>query len=1370
MRKLLFFLVVCVLGAGRLSGQSDQYRFSRIDINQGLSHNQVSAFLKDSRGFLWIGTVSGLNRYDGYTVRVLGTDLPDSALVGNTSIDKLFEDPDGRIWINATSVYEPATETFSQDIASIMQAYGLPAGTLSDIKRDKTGRYWFVHARRGLFTYTPAADNGRRLRSIVLTDTSRVTALAETHDGAFWVMHSSGVLELLNAKDLAVINTNDFLGKNVGSPFDYRMIADADGDLWIYLSDQTRGVYHFERQHQTFTHIDGQSAPLRLNTDIVRGVAVDNQGLIWVGTDHGGINIIDKKRRTVRYVRNNPEDSKSLSQNTITNLYKDDQGIIWVGTYKQGVCYYHEGIIRFPLYRHEPSNASGLSYDDVNRFVEDDAGNLWIGTNGGGLIYFDRGRHTFTPYVNVPGNNKSLSSNVIVSLVIDHTHTLWVGTYFGGLNAFDGRTFTRFRPDPKDPGSLSDDNVWELFEDSQKQLWVGTLRGGLDEYDRHTHSFRHYRSGDFNSIRANYISVVTEDHENNIWVGTNAGIDVLVRKTGRIIHYGHDDKRPGSLSNNNVLSIFDDSRGFIWVGTPGGLNLFDRKTRTFRAFRITDGLPHNTVLTILEDKPRNLWMSTPNGLSHLTIGGTDEAPSFAFKNYDESDGLPGKQFNENAAYRTRRGELVFGGGNGFTIFRPEQIGVNTVKPKVVLTDFQLFNRSLKAGEETNGDVVLSRSITVTDALQLHHNQNVFSIEFAALSYIHPEKNRYQYILEGFNDQWLTTDGKSRRVTFTNLDPGEYTFRVRASNNDGLWSDNEVALRISILPPFWKTRAAMFMYGIFVLGALLLTRRLIQQRERVKFAIEQERQEAQRMHELDMMKIQFLTNVSHEFRTPLTLILTPLEKLLKHTHDVAQQEQFQMIHRNAKRLLNLVNQLLDFRKLEVQEIRFNPSEGDIVSFIRDTVYSFSDLSEKKDIKLEFVTSLTTLETIFDQDKLEKILFNLLSNAFKFTPEHGSVRVTLNVVPIAADAGSNTGTALEIAVADTGIGIPADKLERVFDRFFQNDVPKSMVNPGTGIGLSIVREFVRAHGGTVTVTSVPDRGSTFTVLLPLRDLAAAATPEVITETVEPAPVAEPLAENADKRPVLLLVEDNEDFRFYLKDNLRQQYQVLEGRNGKEGLQQALQHLPDLIVSDVMMPEMNGIELCRRLREDQRVSHIPVILLTARTGEEQKVEGFDVGADDYITKPFSFEILQSRVKNLIHQREAFHRDFRRQIDVKASDVKITSLDEKLIQNAIKLVEDNIADAEFSVEHLSRELGMSRVHLYKKLMALTGKAPLEFIRSIRLQRAAQLLEKSQLTVSEVAYQVGFNNPKYFARYFKEEFHMLPSAYAGLHRKNQLQ
>jgi DNA-binding response OmpR family regulator len=481
-------------------------------------------------------------------------------------------------------------------------------------------------------------------------------------------------------------------------------------------------------------------------------------------------------------------------------------------------------------------------------------------------------------------------------------------------------------------------------------------------------------------------------------------------------------------------------------------------------------------------------------------------------------------------------------------------------------------------------------------------------------------------------------------------------------------------------------------------------------------------------------------------------------------DPGQKTQFELIYRNAKRLLNLVNQLLDFRKLEVEEIKFNPSEGDIISFIKETVFSFSDLSEKKDVKLHFFSNVERYETLFDQDKLEKILFNLLSNAFKFTPEHGAISVRLEVT---------AEHDLLLKVEDTGIGIPADKLERIFDRFFQTELPSTFVNQGSGIGLSITKEFVKAHGGTIEVESQVGKGTCFTVRIPVKDVLSPGKVLTHEEVSMPVPMTSPdergaIAENGQLRQSLLIVEDNEDFRFYLKDNLRMNYQILEARDGQDGWEMVLNHLPDLVVTDVMMPRMNGIELCKRIKQDDRTSHTPVILLTARTAAEQKLEGFEMGADEYITKPFNFEILQSRIRNLIHKREIFQKEFQKRINVKASNLQVTSLDEKLIQKALKIVEEKIADPEFSVEDLSHELGMSRVHLYKKLQALTGKAPLEFIRTIRLQHAAQLLEKSQLTVSEVAYKVGFNNPKYFAKYFKEEFNVLPSVYASHKRKDR--
>jgi DNA-binding response OmpR family regulator/nitrogen-specific signal transduction histidine kinase len=536
-------------------------------------------------------------------------------------------------------------------------------------------------------------------------------------------------------------------------------------------------------------------------------------------------------------------------------------------------------------------------------------------------------------------------------------------------------------------------------------------------------------------------------------------------------------------------------------------------------------------------------------------------------------------------------------------------------------------------------------------------------------------------------------------------------------------------------------------------------------------LEQERAEANRVHELDMMKIKFFTNISHEFRTPISLIITPLEKILKNTGEGEQKSQLEMIYRNGKRLLNLVNQLLDFRKMEVQEIKLSLSEGDIVQFVKDISNSFSDLSEKKNIKFSYHSSLKELNTLFDQDKLEKILFNLLSNAFKFTPQGGqvSVEVLLKESNVLVNEGKKW---LEIRVKDSGIGIAKDKQDKIFERFFQNDLPGNLVNQGSGIGLAITKEFVKIHGGSIWVESEPEKGSCFIINLPITQINSVDIGHVQLEEVIREQTSNHFGRfsfNVKKDPHkqnLLLVEDNEDFRFYLKDNLKTHYNILEAPNGRLGWELALAEIPDLIVSDVMMPEMNGVELCKKVREDIRTSHIPLILLTARTAEEQKLEGFESGASDYVTKPFNFEILLSRIKNLIAQKELIKRSFQKHIDVDASEVSITSMDEKLIKKAIQLVESNISNPDFSVEELSREIGMSRVHLYKKLSSLTGKTPIEFIRVIRIKRAAQLLEKSQMTVSEVAYEVGFNNPKYFAKYFRMEFNILPSAYSEKFKK----
>ncbi|HYC85304.1 MAG TPA: two-component regulator propeller domain-containing protein, partial [Chryseosolibacter sp.] len=1229
------------------------------------------------------------------------------------------------------------------------------------------GHYWFNVNGSGLIYYDSLQNRSIYMKHVPGDTTSiatnSVTSLLLHPDGTCWITHSNGILENLQAAGPAFKVTRrytfiqDAINEKTQS-FACNVMSDRDGHLWINSSNYDLGAFYFKPASQSIQHLHTRSKTGRLSSNLVTRIVQDNKGHIWIATDHGGINVINKSDFSVRYLLNNLENPYSLSQNSILSLYKDNEGIIWIGTYKKGLNYYHENIMRFPLFNRH-SEPRGLPYEDVNIFLEDDKGNLWIGTNGGGLLYFNRRTGAFTSYKHNPNDPTSLSSDVIVSMCIDHENKLWIGTYFGGLNCFDGKRFERFQNDPGDDRSLSGKSVWELFEDAENRLWVGTLEGGLNQFDRKSKKFIRYPVGGADSIRSTYIAALAQDREGNLWVGTSSGIDVMMKATNKFVHFEPVKNDPSTLLSHNIYDILQDSKGRIWIGTDGGLSIFNAAQKTFITFTEKDGLPHNSILTILEDEAGDLWLSTSNGLSRVRIQSV--SPKIVdVRNYTQADGLQGLQFNEDAAYRTRDGELIFGGANGFNIFKPSQLGRNLLQPKVILSDFQLFNRSLVPNHGDHGDGLLKQTILLTDFIELPASENVFSIEFAALNFFQAEKNTYKYKLEGFNNAWLQADAKSRRVTYTNLDAGDYVFRVIAANNDGVWNQEGASLRIRVLPPFWKSNTAFVLYILLVVLGLLGTRKIIQQRERMKFAIRQERQEALRMHELDMMKIKFFTNVSHEFRTPLSLILSPVDDLIKESTDPDHKKRLNLIQRNAKRLLNLVNQLLDFRKLEVHEIKFQPSQGDIVHFIKDTVHSFSDLSEKKDIKVSFVTNVPSLETIFDQDKLEKILFNLLSNAFKFTPSKGTVS-------IAVDVNTNSEPKfIEFKVADTGIGIAPDKLDRIFDRFFQSDLPKSMVNQGSGIGLSITKEFVKIHGGTIAVESQPGAGTCFTVRLPLNEIVQTAAEVVPVLDESQNKLVNPEA-SAGEKPVILLVEDNEDFRFYLKDNLQVHYTIVEAGTGDEGWRMSLSHFPDLIVSDVMMPGMNGFELCQKIKSDQRVSHIPVILLTAKTGDAERLEGIESGADDYIHKPFNYEILESRIRNMIGQREKLRDALSKQAGIKASELQITSLDEQFIKNAIAIIEKNVSNTDFTVVDLSRELAISRAHFFKKVHSLTGKSPLEFIRAIRMQHAAQLLEKSQLSVAEVAYKVGFNNPKSFAKYFREIYHVLPSAYAAGKRRS---
>ncbi|MCR8558068.1 response regulator [Mucilaginibacter sp. BJC16-A38] len=1361
-----------------LRAQNNQFQFSHLDISNGLSHNNVTSIFKDSKGFMWFGTLSGLNRYDGYKFKVFKHSVSDTSSLDDDYIVNIINGPENKLWIetrNGFNIYDPATEKFGHNIVGYLHSIAIPDRFLSGIKRDRDGNFWFLHKYLGVYRYNPQTKKTIHLTHST-TDTSSISGnavsdVAQDSAGNFWLTYRSGVMERMDPKTLRVTYRSHMFNKLPGElNSSYKIFIDKQDDIWAFVPTYSAGVYFINVKKGIFKHIDKGNDQSHLNTDVVSSVIQDDKNRIWIATDHGGVNLLNKQDFKIRFLLNREDDNKTIGQNSITLLYKDNTGIVWVGTYKKGVGYYHESIIKFPLYTHhlaDPfSEQQSLSFGDVNSFAEDKTGNIWIGTNGGGLIYFDRKKGTFKTYLHDANNPNSLTNNVIVCMFIDHEQKLWIGTYFGGLDCFDGRTFKHYKHDDSRPGSISEDRICAITENSDHQLLVGTLSAGFNVFNSGTQSFSHYiyHQGD-NAIQSNYVSRILEDKRKNLWIVTSYGLDVLMKETNRFIHYIHDEKNSNSLVNNSTNNIMEDVDGLIWISTHEGISIFDHKTGKFTNISKQDGLPDNAVIDLQEYDRNNVWVSTPNGLSNIIVDRSGKALKFRFVNYNETEGLQGREFTENSSLKTRDGELLFGGGNGFNMFRPSNINTNKNHPNLIFTDLQVFNQSLSVGEKVNGRVILPESITGLKSLNLKYNDNVFSIEFAALNYFNPDKIKYQYMMEGFDKGWITADNKVRKATYTNLDAGDYTFKVRATDNEN-WNNKELRLHISILPPFWKTTWAYILYAILILSTLLYLRKRGINKIRQQFSIEKEREEAHRMHELDLMKIKFFTNVSHEFRTPLSLIMAPVDRILKQINEPEIQRQLLLVNRNAKRLLNLVNQLLDFRKMEYQELKLHERNGEIIGFIKELSYAFTDIADQKNIRFIFDTEIELFYTAFDHDKIERILFNLLSNAYKFTHEGGQVSVLLNLV----NSTEADEQQLEIRVIDTGIGIAEDKRDRIFDPFFQNDIPGSMLNQGSGIGLSITREFVKLHHGEIFVESEFNQGSCFTVLLPLR--------EVDKKIFTDAPVQlnhageftnDPVQqkngtekENRDgKKPAVLLVEDNDDFRFYIKDNLKSAFNIIEAENGKKGWQKALAQHPNLIVSDISMPEMNGIDLCMKIKNDKRTSHIPVILLTALIGEEQQLKGLETGASDYMTKPFNFEILQSKIRNILSQQEYMRKTYTKQVEVNPTEEHVESPDELFIKKVLLLIDNNIPNPNFSVEELSSEVFVSRYTLYKKILAMTGKTPNELVRSMRLKRAAQLLETGHLTISQICHKVGFKSQKYFVKTFKSEYNTIPSKYA---------
>lgn len=1324
-----------------LAQTATNVRFYQLNEQHGLSNNHISAIIKDSLGFLWFGTSTGLNRYDGQQIKNFRHSTTDETSINDNNISNLLVGPDHTLWVRTSkgfNIYKAGNETFIRNADSVLNDYGIPPGIIRQIIKDQQGNYWFLNESAGLYRYNP-----RKKQSVRYTSkySEVITAIAVTDNQSIQLIYNNGLLEKIDQSTLVPSAYQKI--KQIKTPYkqlDFKLFVDSAGDLWIYAVDVPIGVYYVKRNESEAIHIDKNNKQIALNTDAVVNITEDENRNIWLATDHGGINLLNKKKFQISYLLHDDTNSSSIAQNSTIALYRDDQHIIWVGTYKQGVSYYHKQLLMFPVV----SRQNGLPFDDVNRFVEDQVGNLWIATNGGGVIYFDRKRNHFTQYQNIPNNPKSLTSNVVVSMLLDKQQKLWVGTYYGGLNVFDGNTFKHLPLNLTDNKEGQENSIWELYQDTKQRIWVGTLSNGLYYYVPETDHFVHVD----NDAIPKYISVITEDRRGNLWIGSAAGI-VVLNSENKIVEKHEASSNKHTLSNNYIFDILQDKKGRIWVATQDGLNLYNPKTHHFVTYRETNGLPNNTILNLLEDQQGQIWASTLKGICCLSDFNED-TQLFDIKNYHIRDGLQGLSFNENAALKTKKGELIFGGPTGFNIIIPDEIPKLKQALKPIITEFALFNRTIEIGKQYDGKTILTAAPSATKSISLKHDQNVFGITFSPLDYLTKEQRRFVYKLEGFHDNWLPDEG-SHKITFTNLDPGEYEFMVKSSMEDGQWSEPYSLLHIQIAPPFWRTPLAYIMYITLFISILMLIRHIEKQREKSRFLLQQEREETKRAVELERIKTQFFTNISHEFRTPISLIIAPIDRLIEEHPTNNQLVHLNTMKRNAKRLLNLVNQLLDLKKVDSKKLKLDLCLGDIIVQLKEHVSSFNDLAIKKNINLLFSTNSNSLFTYFDQEKLERIIFNLLGNAFKFTAENGSISVTTEIVK------SDQPVELIITVRDTGIGIPKHQQDKIFERYFQNTSNRKLLNQGNGIGLSITQEYVQLLGGSVRLESQENEGSTFIIRLPIINIDK--------EIESPSILAPPLnavlpTYSAQRGPLILLVDDDDELVFYLQENLKHKFHIEHSQDANAAWSKILSLHPDLILSDIQMPGDSGIDLCHKVRKDSRTQHIPVILLTAYNDARTQITATNMGASDYITKPFHFQLLISKIENQLEQKARFEKTYKKQLEVVPSAQAIESEDEKFLRKATKTTEENIANSSFSVEHLAAKLNISRVGLYKRLLALNGHTPSEFIRNIRLRKAAQLLDKSNLSVSEIAYQVGFSNPKQFSKYFKAMYKVLPSIY----------
>lgn len=1371
---LSFFLII--LTGVATNAQTKSLRFKHVSYNEGLTNSNVYCFAQDNKGFMWIGTEGGLFRYDGLRFKEYKSYINDTASINSNVAFSILYDSYDNLWVGTykgINLYNQEhdnfidfnlSELYTSDFATTVNGiieipdYGvLLASSIGAILIDPVN-------------YTINHEFNNRINGAIGTQT--IINYHYNKNGLLWIGTEKGLfLYDLNKNEATFYSLSKISGiteSNIIIDFH----EDAYGDLWV--STRGGGLFRRKNNESTFkVYLHDKNNNFSISSNECYDFWENKEGELWISTNGGGLNLFHRSNNNFTSITNQLNDKYGLLNNNTRTIYQDRQGNIWISSFQAGVNILLNTPYQFNPNSFELAGDKGFESTSVISFNLDNNNTLWVGTDGGGLKRINRKTNEIISFAPSEDTRYTFPDKVVMNIFNSKDGKLWMGTYLEGLIEFDPITYNykQYKHNPNDSTSISNNFITQIFKDTKDNFWIGTNGGGLNLFDRTKGEFKKYQSNynnTKNSLVNNYINVIEEDFYGNLWIGTYWGLSRFNPTKKTFTNYNVQDNKINNLNSNIIYSILSDSKNQLWIGTRTGLAKFDFARNKFINLTGIEGLSSNQINGIIEDNYGYLWLSTDNGIVKFNPKNLE-----AFK-FTEEDGLQGNEFYHNACYKSSNGEVFFGGYKGYNSFYPDSIKKRFYEPEVVLTNLRILDREVTIGEEKNGKVILKKNITLTDKLELQFSDKSITLGFSAVDFIEGNKNIYAYKLENFDKDWNFTNSEYPFATYTNLSPGKYILKVKAGKYefiDQITKERQIA--IIVKPPFWRTFVAYILYVVLIVFIIAYFWRLSIQRVKERNAIKLEKIKREQSEAISQARMQFFTNISHEIRTPLTLIIGPLEQLIAKGSEVQPyRRQFDIMLKNARRLLRLINQLLDLRKIELGKSGLRAEYANISKFVKDIVFSFEEHAQDKKIDFFFNSKPTEIKIWFDPDKMDKVVFNLLSNAFKYTPERGKINVNLtNGVKLNND----NEEYVELHVSDSGQGINKEDLGNIFNRFYQGKVKNIDSQQGWGLGLSLTDSFVKLHKGKIQVDSAIGAGSNFKIYLPNGQMHIS-DEDKVTNSSEPGLnkyihlSTEPFldtkkkdkleaAEMMEHKPQLLIVEDNKELREYLLSELEATFNCFEASNGDLGMEMAVDIMPDLIISDIMMPGMNGVELCRSIKENIITSHIPVILLTAKSNVEDQIKGFESGADAYIPKPFNIENLIANTNSILLNRKRL-REKLSSMDTIVGVKKTNSADDKFINLVDSKITESIADFQFGVEELAKQIGMSRAHLHRKMKAIANIGPNEYIRKIRLQKAAKLLLEGELTITEVSLEVGFNSTSYFSSTFKNHFKVSPKTF----------